>query len=361
MQMPETIDPEITAQAPLDKEQSTQLTVSVIVRAYNRGYIIRDALDSVLRQTYRNFEIVVVDDGSTDRTAEEVGSIGSDRIRYVRHQQNRGVSAAANTGLRVARGDLIAFLDSDDIWKSGYLERMVSFLERHPKVGGVFCDLEAQRNDVLVPSTIACMDVFQRTLHTLPRSTTGEYLFSVRQMFLCLLQEVPIKPIAVLIRREVFNDVGTFDESWRSGEDWELFLRVARHYAWGYVDDQLAVQRVQTDSTFMRFKEQDKISLINLFLHEKAGLRNDLEALRAVNGSIARESCHLAGLYMQTGRRFRSAAVYLKAFKETGEVMMIPRLLAAWMPLHLRNALVRLLRKYSRVRGSLGCSINQEN
>src|SRR5580704_3101162 len=94
------------------------LKVSVIIPAFNRGYIIAEAVQSVLDQTYAHIEeIIVVDDGSTDNTAAVVRSFKDRRIRVIQHATNRGVAAARNTGLDVARGDLISFLDSDDFWK----------------------------------------------------------------------------------------------------------------------------------------------------------------------------------------------------------------------------------------------------
>src|ERR1700722_7642999 len=118
------------------------MKVSVIIPTYNRGYIIRGALESALAQTYRDFEIVVLDDGSTDNTAEIVQSLRSDKTRYIRTKQNCGYSAACNGGISAANGELIGFLDSDDIWMPDKLERQVGFLTRHPKVDAVFTDVE---------------------------------------------------------------------------------------------------------------------------------------------------------------------------------------------------------------------------
>ena len=99
------------------------MKVSVLIPTYNRAYIISDALDSVLKQTYRDFEIIIVDDGSSDGTRDVVEGFRSEKIRYLRHALNRGCSAAYNTGISAAEGELVAFLDSDDIWKGDYLER----------------------------------------------------------------------------------------------------------------------------------------------------------------------------------------------------------------------------------------------
>src|SRR5277367_126280 len=110
------------------------MKVSVLIPTYNRDYIIRDALESVLSQTYRDFEILVIDDGSADKTQEIVENFREEKIHYLRHDRNRGCSAAYNTGISAARHELVAFLDSDDTWTANYLERQVSFFSRHSEV-----------------------------------------------------------------------------------------------------------------------------------------------------------------------------------------------------------------------------------
>lgn len=97
-------------------------TVSVVIPTYNRAHLVGRAIQSVLNQTYQDFEIIVVDDGSTDNTEEVVKSFNDPRIRYIRHDQNRGGSAARNTGIKMARGEYIAFQDSDDEWLPEKLE-----------------------------------------------------------------------------------------------------------------------------------------------------------------------------------------------------------------------------------------------
>ena len=204
------------------------MKVSVIMRTYNRAYCIGEALDSVLRQTYRNFEVVVVDDGSTDNTQEIVSSFQNDNIRYIRHDHNRGVSVAGNTGIKAATGDAIAHLDSDDLWKPEMLNSLVNFFNRHPEVGAVFCGVQLIRNGEPPSSIASLMEAFPKLLALHTQLKSDDIVFSNREMYLCLLEEVPIKPSAALIRRSVVDHIGGYNESMVSGEDWELYLRILK-------------------------------------------------------------------------------------------------------------------------------------
>lgn len=116
--------------------------VSVVIPAFNRGYILGEAIQSVLDQVHRNFELIIVDDGSTDDTNQVVRGFKDGRIRLLRHPRNAGVAAARNTGLAAAQGEFISFLDSDDIWHTDKLARELAFLANCPKSDAVFTDLK---------------------------------------------------------------------------------------------------------------------------------------------------------------------------------------------------------------------------
>lgn len=306
---------------------SRQPKVSVVMPTYNRAFIIREALESALAQAYENFEIVVVDDASTDDTEQVVKNIGSDKIRYLRHDVNRGCSAAYNTGIKQAKGELIAFLDSDDLWKAGYLERQTKFLDQHPEVDVVFCDTETREPEGTLPSLMPLMRVFPDLIHR--RAGTVEYTVPSRQMYLCLLQEIPVKPTAALVRREMFDRVGFFDEGWPSGTDWDLFLRLSRVANFGYIDQALAVQQRVGNATHQQFREKDKLFLILTFTREKANLSGDRSALRDVNRGISHLYNSLAWTYLQSGRRSQALSTYYQGFKETTQPFLLRKMIAA--------------------------------
>jgi glycosyltransferase involved in cell wall biosynthesis len=329
---PSDLEPCFRTKSP--KIMAKQIKVSVVVPSYNRAYIIRDALESVLAQTYGDFEIIVVDDGSSDNTREIVEEMKSEKIRYIRHERNRGYSAANNTGIAAAGGEFVAFLDSDDLWKANYLGILVSFLEAHVEADVVFCDTEVRSDSENVPSLVALMKSFSQLL----QADTGksEHVFTARQMYVCLLEEVPIKPSAVVVRREMFEKAGTFDEAWPSGTDWDLFLRFSHSAGFGYIDLPLVVQRRTGDATHQKFRVQDKLFLLGQFLKEKEKLRNDHEALIAVNRGISGHCSNLGWDYLHSGQRKKSMAVYLRGFRETREPAMLIRAASALLPLGVR-------------------------
>ncbi|RJQ53966.1 MAG: glycosyltransferase [Desulfobacteraceae bacterium] len=196
--------------------------VSVVIPTFNRGWIIKEAIESVLRQNYPNFELIVVDDGSTDDTALILDHYG-DRIVSIR-QENAGVSAARNRGIREASGELIAFLDSDDLWLPGKLKRQAEFLEADP--GACICQTE----EVWIRN--GCR-VNPKNKH---RKESG--IIFERSLALCL-----VSPSAVMIRRRLFDEVGLFDENLPACEDYDLWLRIGCRYPVYLIEEPLIVKR----------------------------------------------------------------------------------------------------------------------
>jgi len=196
--------------------------VSVVLTTRDREDKLERSLASVLNQTFRDFELIVVDDASTDGTSEAVRSRGDDRITYIRHESHRGGPAARNTGIRAARGEFIAFLDDDDEWMSKKIEKELSALEGIPEeVGLVYCAAEVV-ND-----------------------TNGKVLlYHVSQGEGDVRERILAGPVAgcvskVMVRRSCFEKAGYFDEALTSCQDWDMWMRVADHYRFKYVPDML--------------------------------------------------------------------------------------------------------------------------
>lgn len=180
--------------------------VSVIVPTYNRRAMLRDAIESVLGQSYKGFELIVVDDGSQDGTVESLQKYGSSLC--VLSQPRRGVAAARNLGSRSSSGRFLAFLDSDDLWQPKKLEVQVAFMEAHPEVR--ICQTE----EIWIRRGVR---VNPRRRH---RKPSGDIFRA--SLDLCL-----VSPSSVMMTRELFERVGGFDEAFTVCEDYDLWLRVA--------------------------------------------------------------------------------------------------------------------------------------
>jgi glycosyltransferase involved in cell wall biosynthesis len=182
-------------------------TVSVVIPAYNQAQYLTEAIQSVLAQTYRDFEIIVVDDGSTDDTPI-VAKQFSDAVRYVR-QDNQGLAGARNTGIHQAQGKYIGLLDSDDQWLPAFLETMMALIEQHPDATVYYCYAQfMDANGQDLPQTTRCQGVPTNALND------------------TLLRANFIIPSTVVLRRSVVEAAGLFDQTLRSCEDWDLWIRL---------------------------------------------------------------------------------------------------------------------------------------
>jgi glycosyltransferase involved in cell wall biosynthesis len=197
--------------------------VSAIIPTYNRRELVIRAVHSALEQTRRVHEIIVIDDGSTDGTGDALATEFGDRIVYVR-QANAGVSAARNRGMAMARGRYIALLDSDDEWLPEKTARQVDWLDAHPDFGMVLCDVQR------VDSDVRTIDRFRR------RDTIREDGWVLAMV----LQDPALAPVSAMLRREVFADIGGFDESLATAEDLDYHLRIAARWQIGVIDEVLA-------------------------------------------------------------------------------------------------------------------------
>ncbi len=198
------------------------IEVSAIIPTFNRRELVVRALDSVLAQTYPVEESIVVDAGSTDGTEAVLRARYGDRIHYVR-QANAGVSAARNHGLSIARGRHLALLDSDDEWLPDKTERQLAWLAQRPDYGMVLCDVEQ-------------VDLDGRHLQTLRRRRT---LPEDGRILRWVLLNPELIPASLLMRREVYAQIGGFDESLRTAEDLDFHLRVAQHWPIGLIEEAL--------------------------------------------------------------------------------------------------------------------------
>jgi glycosyltransferase involved in cell wall biosynthesis len=229
--------------------------VSVILTTYNRSSFLPEALESISGQDYKDFELIVVDDGSTDTTRQVIRPY-LHRLTYIGHTSNRGVSAARNTGLIHASGQFICFLDSDDLWKKKKLSSQIRFLQTHP--GYRIC----YTNEIWLRNG-------QWLNQKLKHKKFSGYIFE-RLLPLCI-----ISPSSVMISRQVFARTGYFDESFPACEDYDLWLRIGCRFPIGYLEDRLIVKRGgHGDQLSQKFIGLDKLRIKALLKILESGALN---------------------------------------------------------------------------------------
>ena len=195
--------------------------VSVVIPTYNRGWIIKEAIASVLAQTFADFELIVVNDGSTDNTRTLLD--GYDEM-IVLNQANKGVSAARNRGIAAARGTYVAFLDSDDLWLPEKLFVQLAFFQANPEA------LVCQTQETWIKNG--------QRIYPKHRHQKQSGLFFERSLELCL-----VSPSAVMMKKDLFADVGVFDEELPACEDYDLWLRVGARIPIFLIDEPLVIKR----------------------------------------------------------------------------------------------------------------------
>ena len=196
--------------------------ISVIIPTYNRGWILKEAIDSVFRQAFPDFELIVVDDGSTDNTKDILNAY-DDKLNVIR-QTNKGVSAARNRGIASASGRYVAFLDSDDLWLPEKLDRQIAFFNSNPDA------LICQTQEIWIRNGVRIN----------PKKRHQKFSGNIfeQSLMLCL-----VSPSAVMIKLSLFEKVGLFDEKLPACEDYDLWLRISCRYPVFLIDTPLIMKR----------------------------------------------------------------------------------------------------------------------
>ncbi len=203
--------------------------VSIIIPTYNRAWLLRKAIFSVLNQTYRDFEIIVVDDASTDNTIDAINALNSKKIKYIRHDVNKGEAGARNTGILNTNGQYIAFLDDDDEWLPKKLELQVDKFENSPqKVGLIYTGIIRYyyKENKLIRKT-----------QTIPLHKGDVYHALIKGNIIGT-------PSCVLIRRKCMEKIGLFDFAIAYGLDYDYWIRISKHFDFKYLAEPLVKYRV---------------------------------------------------------------------------------------------------------------------
>ena len=277
--------------------------VSIIVPTFNLARYIGRALESVFAQTYVDYEVIVVDDGSTDDTLEVLAQFAG-KLQY-HHQTNKGVGAARNEGLIRAHGELIAYLDADDMWYPKKLERQVDFLDTHKQCG-------------IVHSDVAVIDEEDRIIYSRFNQQTKREI-PQGQCLMTLLRYGHIQPLTVLERRECVELIGGFDERLRGVEDYMRWVLMAiEGVEFGYIDEPLGLYRWRAGQfSHSRGYRQAFVTMLELLLTE-TGLeaRCGTRALDVVRNQLYRARRELAYLDRTEGRSDHARRQLLSLIRE---------------------------------------------
>ena len=212
----------------------TNCRVSVVIPCYNGEAFIGEAIVSVLSQSYGDFEVIVVDDGSSDGSTEKVRSFEDSRVRLIEHEENKGIAAARNTGIKEAHGEFVAFLDQDDLWYPKKLEKQLAVFDQDTtgEIGLVFT-----RREILEKGK----RIHWRSDMRFPKPIEKA---SRREVLAAFMKKNFVPMMSVLVRRRCVEDVGLLTESIRSGaDDFEFCARVAMKYRFAHVNEVLVTRR----------------------------------------------------------------------------------------------------------------------
>jgi len=287
--------------------------VSVNIPVYNDEKYIGETLLSALNQTYRDLEIVVVDDGSTDRTAEIIKSFSDSRIKYY-YQTNQGIGATRNKAIEHSSGKYIAFLDHDDLWMPNKLEKQLALFKANPKLGMVFCDT------IFFNSEGDLYSIYAKRKP--PRGMA----------FRELLRNYCLSCETVVVKRSVLDEVGYFPSDMMMVEEYDLFLRIASRYSLDYVNEPLAKYRIH-EHNYSWGKENEAIN------EEKRVLERLNEFIPNFRQDYAREifskeinlQKRQGLLEWKNGHFHKARAIFTEIFRTTGSPRIVVYLLFSYL------------------------------
>jgi len=269
--------------------------VSVIISTYNRASFLKQAIDSVLNQTYSDFELIIVDDGSTDNTQKVVESYNDPRIIYI-YQENAGQNAAKNKGLMNVSGEYVSILDSDDMWHPEKLDRQVNILKNMPEVGLVYCGtmLIDENNNVI--------------------GKQPHLKYNGNVLDKLLLKNFIYNGSNALFRTECLEKTGLFDESVQRMTDWDLYLRIALFYNFYALDDFLLYYRVHGENMSCGFEKYEIAGftiLDRIFSHKNL----DEKYLKLKDKAYAYRYKYMARRYFEANQYLKSREYILKSIE----------------------------------------------
>jgi glycosyltransferase involved in cell wall biosynthesis len=274
--------------------------VSVVIPTYNNAALLGETLDGVRRQTFKDFEIIVVDDGSKDNTGDLVASY--DPTIHCLQQTNQGPAAARNKGVSLARGEFIAFCDHDDTWNEQHLEKLLGCFSAHSSAAMAFDDAQYYGKGIVREDTHIDVRVL--------RSMVGSAV-PIRRLWQCWVASMSV----VMVRKSVFNELGGLNPGIRGLDDLHFYLRLGAHHEVRFADYVGCKKRIESNNLLPQAALEGLIRCLEDLK------QNHPEVVRAVGPlkvrmRLARRYRKLAERYLKSDQRDLAKAMFLKAYKE---------------------------------------------
>ena len=269
---------------------------SVVIPSYNRSSMTVDAVNSVLGQTFRDFEIIVVDDGSTDDTEKMLSDFG-DQISY--HKQvNSGVASARNNGIALSTGHYVCYLDSDDLWHPEKLAIYKAAIDKKPEIAFLFSDFHKHDIKLQAPYTLSNSDMFTY-IYDLAKNQE-EKLFTIdgEDLLRLLFKGYPLYPSTFAIRRDV-HDHFRWDPGILKSEDFNFVLKVSRKYGFAYLSQSLTTVRVHDSNKSADFLTKNHVNLFSMKLYRDLYVKENVRSL--CNFYISQKQFGMGKSYLKHG------------------------------------------------------------
>jgi len=305
--------------------------VSVIIPTYNRGNYVMKAVESVLCQKYKDYEIIVVDDGSTDKTKENLRKYG-DRINYV-YQDNAGVSAARNAGIKLATGEWLAFLDSDDEWMPEYLLGQIEAIKLNP-------DICMQTTDCLFIGLNGNTRNYFEINGSLSEFRGHDYLF-LEKPFRFVVKHGPWQIGSTIILHEAIQKAGLFDTSLTISEDFELMARMALQGPFGMLRKVLmnVYRRNEATKCLTEQTKDDPIGVRESSerIYEKLKGIETLghEEIKALNNLISANRRAMGNMFIKDGKIKVARDCYERAFYISPSIASLGKYVLSFLPVKI--------------------------
>ena len=295
--------------------------VSIILPTFNRSKSILRSINSVLNQTYKDFELIIIDDASTDNSEDIIKKIPDPRLRYIRHEKNLGGSAARNTGIKAAEADFIAFQDSDDEWLPEKLANQMKVFEKASLSVGVvytgFWRIEGEQKRYIPGPSQKVRDG-----HIHQELLKGNFVTTQ----------------AAVVRKECFKKTGLFDEQLPRLQDWELFIRISKYYKFVFIDEPLVISFFTPES--ISSKEHSLLQACEIILEKH------IDELTNHKTILSSHQYFIADRSLKTGNRQKGIIFLWGAFKNNPRPGLLLAIAAALCGKSVYNEYSELAQKF---------------